>query len=131
MNYDYLLCFLHFRTLHSWHLFSFFLLISLNTHHKAELPQQQRSLWPLQLQLTASFAFYMQWKHKQNDAQASAAQCKVERESVRATRAQESATRLADAREAASLCYVLVVVVVSSFAVELSRRVRRCARGKS
>lgn len=110
MNYDYLLCFLHFRTLHSWHLFSFFLLNSLNTHHKAELPQQQHSLRPWQLQLTASFAFYMQWKQKQNDAQTSA-QCKIERESVRATRAQESATRSADAREAACLCYVFLLLL--------------------
>lgn len=106
VNYDYLLCFLHFRTLHSWHLFSFFLLNSLNTHHKAELPQQQRSLRPWQLQLTASFAFYMQWKQKQNDAQASAAQCKIERERA-CERREHKRAQLAQPTRARRPVYVM------------------------
>lgn len=101
--------FSHFRTLHLAHFL--FCLNSLNTHHKEELQQQQQQL---QLQLASSFAFYMRNNNK-----------------TRRAREKRASTRERNSLGEATVYVMYFIVVFFRFSPLLSRRVRRCARGKS
>lgn len=106
-----------FRTfaLYTWHIFLFF--NSLNTHRKEELQQQQAQL---QLQLASSFAFYMRNNNKTR-------RVRVAKES-----GERESTRERNSLGEATVYYVMYFIVVFyRFSPLLSRRVRRCARGKS
>lgn len=105
-----------FRTfaLYTWHIFLF--LNSLNTHHKEELQQQQQKL---QLQLASSFAFYMSNKNKTRRVR-----------EARERRERES-TRERNSLGEAAVYVMYFIVIFFRFSPLLSRRVRRCARGKS